>query len=102
MNGFEVLKRLRATSRMPVLLLTARGRMWIEFWDWNLGRMIICQSPLIRGSWWQGFVRSYGGRRGWAMRSSLCCKPGELSWTRRRERCGRRCAGGVDTVEFGC
>jgi len=25
MNGFEVLKRLRATSRMPVLLLTARG-----------------------------------------------------------------------------
>src|SRR5258708_12217567 len=25
LNGFEVLRRLRATSRMPVLLLTARG-----------------------------------------------------------------------------
>ena len=25
MSGFDVLRRLRATSRMPVLLLTARG-----------------------------------------------------------------------------
>ena len=25
-NGFEVLRRIRATSRLPVLLLTARGR----------------------------------------------------------------------------
>jgi CheY-like chemotaxis protein len=37
-NGFEVLRRIRATSRLPVLLLTA---------------MIICRSLSTPANWWR-------------------------------------------------
>ena len=61
-NGFEVLRRIRATSRLPVLLLTARGKMWTASSAWRLGPTTIFPSRLIRGNWWRASGRCCGGR----------------------------------------
>jgi len=45
---FEVSRRIRATSRLPVLLLTARGEDVTELWVWRLAATIICQNHLTR------------------------------------------------------
>ena len=61
-NGFEVLRRIRATSRLPVLLLTARGEDVDRIVGWRSGRTIIFRSRSIRGNWWRGSAPCCGGR----------------------------------------
>jgi DNA-binding response OmpR family regulator len=54
-NGFEVLRRIRATSRLPVLLLTARGEDVDRIVGWKSAPTTICPSLSIRGNWWRAF-----------------------------------------------
>jgi len=57
-NGFEVLRRIRATSRMPVLLLTARGEDVDRIVGLEIGADDYLPKPLIQGNWWPVFVQS--------------------------------------------
>src|SRR5579872_5860624 len=61
-NGFEVLRRIRATSRLPVLLLTARGEDVDRIVGLEIGADDSCPSRLIRVSWWRAFVPYCGAR----------------------------------------
>jgi len=89
LNGFEVLKRLRATSRMPVLLLTARGEDVDRILGLELGADDYLPKPFNPENWWQGSGRFCAERKGWATPSSLCCKREGSNWTRRLGPSGR-------------
>ena len=41
LNGFEVLRRLRKSSPMPVIMLTARDAVMDKVQDWMVEQMII-------------------------------------------------------------
>lgn len=47
LDGFAVLKRIRAESHVPAIMLTARERTTTRFWAWGWGRTTISQSPTI-------------------------------------------------------
>jgi len=47
-NGFEVLRRIRATSRCPCCCSRRAAKMWTELWVWRLAPTIICQNHLTR------------------------------------------------------
>ena len=53
MNGFEVLRRIRSVSKIPVLLLTARGEDVDRIVGSRLARTIIFPSRLIRANSWR-------------------------------------------------
>ena len=46
LDGFEVCQQIREFSNMPIIMLTAKGMIWIRYWAWNMGRTIISQSRL--------------------------------------------------------
>jgi DNA-binding response OmpR family regulator len=58
MNGFEVLRRIRAESRIPVLMLTAKGDTLdrVSVWKWE--RTTTFRSPSIRLNLPPAFERS--------------------------------------------
>ena len=60
MDGFEILRRLRQQSKVPVLMLTARGRMRTASSVWNSAPTIICPSPSTRGNWRRASAPSCG------------------------------------------
>jgi len=43
-NGFEVLRRIRSVSKIPVLLLTVAAKTWIASWAWKSAPTIIFQA----------------------------------------------------------
>lgn len=46
LSGFEVLRRLRKTSALPVILLTAPMRSWTRWRGWMAARTIISRNHL--------------------------------------------------------
>ena len=60
MNGFEVLRQLREQSKLPVLMLTARGDDMERIVGLEIGADDYLPKPFIRESWSQGFGRSSG------------------------------------------
>ncbi len=56
MDGFEVLKRLRKESNIPVLMLTRGVRRPTESWGLRWGPMIISPRPSPRVSFWHAFA----------------------------------------------
>ena len=91
-NGFEVLRRIRSVSKIPVLLLTARVRMSTALWDSRSERTIIFQSRLTRGNWWRGSGRfcAAPSRRERRMRSRKCFRWAMWNWIQRRAVCRAR------------
>ena len=61
-KGFEVLRRLRVHSRMPVLMLTARGDEQDRILGLELGRTTTCPSRSTRGNWRPESKPSSGAR----------------------------------------
>jgi len=51
-NGFEVLRRIRSVSKIPVLLLTARGEDVDRIVGLEIGADDYLPSPLTRANWW--------------------------------------------------
>ena len=51
-DGFELCRRLRERSRLPVIMLTARGEEVDRIVGLELGRMTICPSLSARASCW--------------------------------------------------
>ena len=47
LDGFQVCQQIREFSDMPIVMLTARVRIWIRSLVWNMVRMIISQSRSI-------------------------------------------------------
>ena len=47
MDGLEVCQQTREFSQVPIIMVTAKGEIWIKLWGWNTARMITSQSPLI-------------------------------------------------------
>lgn len=47
LTGLEVCQQIREFSSVPIIMLTAKGKIWIKFWGLNTVRMIISQSLLI-------------------------------------------------------
>jgi CheY-like chemotaxis protein len=56
-NGFDVLRRIRAKSRIPVLMLTARGDDVDRIVGLEIERMIIYLSLSIRVNWLPEYER---------------------------------------------
>lgn len=72
MDGFEVLREIRRTSRVPVLMLTARGEAEDASRDWRSGPTTISPSPSCPRSCCSGWgpssiglIRSHTGRWSW-------------------------------------
>ncbi len=63
-GGFEVLSRIRENSRVPVIMLTARGEEVDRIVGLEWGPTTISRSRSIRASWWLDFGPSFGGLRG--------------------------------------
>ena len=64
-DGFSVLREIRSLSpRMPVILLTARGRSTTSSRGFNAGRTTISPSPSPPPCCWHGWRRCSAGR-GW-------------------------------------
>lgn len=53
-NGLDVCHRLKQMRPVPVILVTARGRMMMWSGDWRQGPTITWRSLLPRGCWWPG------------------------------------------------
>ena len=49
LSGTEVLRQVRQRSRLPIIMLTAKGTTWIEWWDWRWGPMTMCPNPATPG-----------------------------------------------------
>lgn len=47
LTGFEVCQAIREFSSVPIIMLTAKEKIWIRFLALNMGQMIISQSHLI-------------------------------------------------------
>ena len=60
-SGIEVLRRVRARSQVPVLLLTARGDNIDRIAGLELGAMTTCPSPAPRVNWSHACGRSCAG-----------------------------------------
>jgi two-component system response regulator CpxR len=75
LDGFEVLRRIRASSAVSVLLLTARGDDVDRIVGLEIGADVY-PSLLTRGNCWRGCARFCAGRVGpnW-FRNRLCCAP---------------------------
>ncbi len=54
LDGFEVLKRIRQKSQVPVLMLTARGERRTGSSGWKLAQMITCRRRFRRVNFWRG------------------------------------------------
>ena len=64
-SGFDLLRSIRATSEMPVLMLTARGDDVDRIVGLELGADDYCRSRSTLASWWRASGRfSAGPRRG--------------------------------------
>ena len=55
-DGLSVCQQIREFSNVPVVMLTAKGVIWIRSWDWNTVQMTILPSRLT-------FWRSRHGSR---------------------------------------
>ena len=55
MNGFDVCKRIRESSTVPIIMLTARGDVMDRWSGWNWGLTIICPNPSNPANWWPGY-----------------------------------------------
>ena len=62
-DGLEVLRRIRSTSDVPVLFLSARDRVRDRVAGLDAGRTTTCPSPSLSGSWWRGCERCYAATR---------------------------------------
>ncbi len=62
LNGFEVLRRLRDKSRIPVLLLTARGEDVDRIVGLEIGADDYLPKPFNPRSWWLVFAPFCAGR----------------------------------------
>ena len=60
MDGFEVCRRVRAQSDIPILMLTARGDETDRIVGLELERTTISPSPSTRGSCWPACAPSCG------------------------------------------
>src|SRR5262245_35148243 len=60
LDGFEVLKKLRQTTDVAVLMLTARGEDTDRIVGLELGADDYLPKPLTRASWWRGSRPSCG------------------------------------------
>ncbi len=60
MDGWEVCRRLRKESDIPIIILTARDDDVDKISVWSWARTTTSPSPSIRGSWSHGSRPSYG------------------------------------------
>lgn len=61
LNGIEALRRIRAHSQVPVLMLTARGDDVDRIVGLELGADDYVPKPCTPASWWPGCGRSCAG-----------------------------------------
>ena len=54
LDGYEVLKMIRKSSSIPVIMVTARGETLTRCSVWSWARTIISSSPLRARSCWRG------------------------------------------------
>jgi CheY-like chemotaxis protein len=62
LSGWEVLRRIRGSSEVPVMLLTRRPRTWTRRVASTSGPMITSRNPLVFSSLRRGCVRCCAGR----------------------------------------
>ncbi len=65
LSGIEVLRRIRAVSQVPVVLLTARGDNIDKITGLELGADDYVPKPSSPGSWWRVCGRSCAGCSQW-------------------------------------
>jgi DNA-binding response OmpR family regulator len=73
MDGFAVCRKVRETSRVPIVMLTARGDVMDRIAGSSWAPTTTCRSPSSRASWWLGSRRccagapvpTSGSPRGW-------------------------------------
>jgi DNA-binding NtrC family response regulator len=58
MSGMEALRRIRSSKQVPILMLTARGDIWIASWDWTWAQTTMCPSPVPHQNWSHACVPS--------------------------------------------
>ena len=62
MDGWQVCREIRVNSKVPIIMLTARGdeetSCRASSWEWTS----IFLSPSVPKSWWRGWKRSCAGR----------------------------------------
>ena len=58
LDGFETLERIRKTSEIPVIMLTARNEEYDSSQALVSEWMIMSQNPSARKSSWRGWARS--------------------------------------------
>lgn len=68
LSGIEVLRRIRASSQVPVVLLTARGDNIDRITGLELGADDYVPKPSSPGNWWRACARSCAGCNPWASR----------------------------------
>ena len=69
LNGFDVLRKIREQSRVPVLMLTARGDDVDRIIGLEIGADDYLAKPLIRENWRPGSKRSCDGLSRMSLRS---------------------------------
>jgi len=76
-DGLSICRRLRAGSRVPILMLTAKGEDIDRIVGLEMGATIICQSPSTRANWWRASAPSCAAPRRHRSRAGA-------SWSTRR------------------
>ena len=59
-----MLRQVRQRSRLPIIMLTAKGTTWIEWWDWRWGPMTVPKPLLPQGAGGPAAGRPAAGQRG--------------------------------------
>ena len=62
MDGWQVCREIRVNSKVPIIMLTARGDERDELQGFQLGVDEYIPNPSAPRSWWRGWKRSYAGR----------------------------------------
>ena len=62
MDGWQVCREIRVNSKVPIIMLTARGDERDELQGFQLGVDEYISKPFSPKSWWRGWKRSYAGR----------------------------------------
>ncbi len=85
MSGTDVLRQVRQQSRLPVIMLTAKGDNIDRVIGLEMGPMTICPSRVIPVSWWRACVPYCVGLR--SMR--LCRIKRDAAMGRVNTQCGQ-------------
>ena len=59
MDGWQACREIRAVSKVPIIMLTAKAMRGTNFWDLSWGWMNIFPNPSARKFLWRGWRRSF-------------------------------------------